>query len=398
MGSSDSPAAASTRHATFTAALASASVTHGGSTSSSAPSWDPRAELAALNATFFKHGAPPSHFGAPTDEAVEVGQTIVRRPELCVLGLHRHFLSEASFTVQGVESLLITTDTKCDDQGERVYLFESAKPALRTALASNAAHQRPVRVVRAATATTAALALRAANLPATIGGRRRDCYRYDGLYGVCHLAGDTALDLDFGAGGGVGMHATDASRAASGGAGTSGGVDARPVYLLVRLPNQEPLPPGVGGKLRRPGQLGVRGVGPDGAAGSGAAGAAGAARGGSMHPQHGAAMPRAAEQQAAQCLLGEIAEVPPSRALCQYAEELCVGAGVTVREAYSRLHAAREALLRQLSAKDAYVLAKRSACNQARLRAALHLMVHASDDDPAPRSALGGRKRSREGR
>ena len=90
--------------------------------------------------------------------------------------------------------------------------------------------------------------------------------------------------------------------------------------------------------------------------------------------------------------------MPPSRALCQYAEELCVGAGVTVREAYSRLHAAREALLRQLSAKDAYVLAKRSACNQVRLRAALHLMVHASDDDPAPRSALGGRKRSREGR
>ena len=96
--------------------------------------------------------------------------------------------------------------------------------------------------------------------------------------------------------------------------------------------------------------------------------------------------------------VGEILEVPLMPTLCQYAEELCVGASVTVCDAFSRLHAAREALLRQLTAKDAYVLAKRSACNQARLRAALELMVRRESDvgSRVSRSGVsGGGKRKR---
>ena len=81
---------------------------------------DPRAELQALNEALQSRGTPPLAFGAPPSAAV--GSVASNRAELCLRGLHRHFVSDATLTCQGVESLVLTPSFACDDQGERVYL------------------------------------------------------------------------------------------------------------------------------------------------------------------------------------------------------------------------------------------------------------------------------------
>lgn len=64
-------------------------------------------------------------------------------------------------------------------------------------------------------------------------------------------------------------------------------------------------------------------------------------------------------------------------------------AGFAFSQALRRLHTAREAVLRQLSVQDAYVIAKRSLINQLRLRSALEL-VHAGDEDQLPQTGSEG--------
>jgi hypothetical protein len=321
---------------------------------------EPRTELLALNIALRRHGTPAMLFGAPPG-SMPVGHVVLRRPELCVLGLHRHFLSEVSATVQGVESLLIGADAQSaliDDQGDRIYYLgcAGARPAqlmtLQSAFISNSDHQRPVRVLRTVNAATSSLALRAAGISSTAGGRRRDCFRYDGLYAVCRVAADAELLQSLGT--------SEAAQAAA----------ANHQFLLVRLPGQPSLPPGVGGKPRRP-------TAAPGAARSTAGGDGTGDRGGKLGPS----------------LLSEVVAVPAAVTLPQHAEEACVGAGVSVRDALDRLLAARDALLEQLSARDAYVLAKRSAINQARLRAAIALMVQA----PILEGEGSGRVRARVG-
>ena len=57
-----------------------------------------RRDLLALNTNLRRKGAPAIHFGA--EASLSVGLVISSRPQLCILGAHRHFLSEASYTAQ----------------------------------------------------------------------------------------------------------------------------------------------------------------------------------------------------------------------------------------------------------------------------------------------------------
>ncbi len=59
---------------------------------------DVRSELFALNMVLKAYGPPRATFGAIP--GFPVGMIVLRRMELCVLGLHRHFLSECSVTLQ----------------------------------------------------------------------------------------------------------------------------------------------------------------------------------------------------------------------------------------------------------------------------------------------------------
>ena len=56
-----------------------------------------RKELAAVNTKLKKHGAPVATFGA-VPQRVPVGLIVHGRPELCMLGVHRHLFSEATCT------------------------------------------------------------------------------------------------------------------------------------------------------------------------------------------------------------------------------------------------------------------------------------------------------------
>ena len=97
---------------------------------------DARSELLALNASLHSHGAPRQVFGPPVRKT-PVGFLVARRTELCTLGLHRHFLSEASFTELGVESLLLGSDVVCEDRGDRVQ-YTPRSAALHAAFKVNA--------------------------------------------------------------------------------------------------------------------------------------------------------------------------------------------------------------------------------------------------------------------
>lgn len=64
-----------------------------------------RAELIALNAVLRAFGAPSASFGQVA--GVAPGRLFARRAELCVAGIHRHFLSHVSATPLGIESFVI---------------------------------------------------------------------------------------------------------------------------------------------------------------------------------------------------------------------------------------------------------------------------------------------------
>ena len=300
---------------------------------------DPRAELAALNATLRKHGVPQLAFGALPHVRVPVGAMFLRRAELAVLGLHRHFLSEASYTCEGIESLLLVPDSRCRDEAECIYYSgcgtQSAQlTASRRALTANAERGRPVRVLRMADAATAALTLRTAG--ETAGKRRREVFRYDGVYTVQRLTAEEAVAEG---------HAADEDDASE-----------APSFVLTRMPGQSALPAGIGnGKSRKRGRVEME------------------------HP-------------AGLSLLGLAAGEGASAMLPLPAEELCTGGtGLSVQEALRRLQAARADLLAELSPADAYLLAKRAAINQVRLRSALEL-IHT---DAGASTAGGGAPKRR---
>ena len=180
---------------------------------------DPRAELIALNAVIRRHGGPDVAFGAARD--VPVGTMLLHRAELAVLALHRHFLSEITHTeTLGVESILIGPDSRCTDEAERITYQGVGQPsqlaACRRALCINAEQGRPVRVLRTLSASAAAMALRAAGDTAA-GKRRREVFRYDGLYRVEVGRLDTESDAPQ--------------------------VQDSTACVLVRLPDQPALPP-----------------------------------------------------------------------------------------------------------------------------------------------------------
>ena len=329
-----------------------------------------RAELSALNKDVLKkRGAPSASFGALPE--VNVGSVILCRPELCMLGLHRHFLSEVSFTALGVESLLLAEDAPhCDDQGERIYYGECGvtpeqRPVLRAALTTNAERQRPVRILRRAGAAASALAFRSAGMAGVSGGnKRREGFRYDGVYAVRRLA------------------LTDAEDETSNSAAS---------FLLLRLPDQPPLPPGIGGKARKPKR------GRDDAPTA----ATDLCFVGELVGMHATpTLPTLAE---AACVeegltVGDVRLLPPPPAPAPSRRRRCVccravalnthhpdlatlsitscpsPSSLLAVQALRKLHAARATLLRQLTPQDAYVLAKRSLINQVRVRSALDLL------------------------
>lgn len=282
-----------------------------------------RAELIALNAVLRSFGAPALTFGSPY--GVPCGTMILHRTELVVLGMHRHFLGEMAFTLEGVESLVLTPESPCEDEGERVaYRGCGQTPAQRTAsrsaLATSAERGRPVRVLRAVSAEAATLALRAAGEAA--GKRRREVFRYDGVYVVQRLV---ARDDD-----------TDKAVAAA------DDDKDEPPFVLVRLPGQPALPTG-----------------------------AAIGKGGARKRLRDEEAERHVEPLA---LHAEAVGLAPSTTLPPAAEEICLGEGLSVDAALKLLHGARERLLAELTPQDRYVLAKRSALHQVRLRSALELL------------------------
>ncbi len=279
---------------------------------------DPRAEVVALNAVLRAHGVPQGTFG-PVPH-VPVGTVAHSRAELCAIGMHRHFLCDVTYTTQGLESIVLGGDSEhIEDLAERIIYSGSSCPTPATprrltalaALATNAERQRPVRVLRVAAASSAALAR-----------RRNDCYRYDGDYMVHRLGGPDAASAD------------DASA-------------NEERYLLLRLPGQPALPPGVGGKARKPKRAGET---------------------------------REAERDLSLSVTGEMVRVGATVSLPLNAEEtLRIGdESMTLADALSRLHAAREAIVSRMSPSDAYAFCKRSALNQLRRRATIE-QLHAAD-------------------
>ena len=139
-----------------------------------------RADLVALNASLKAKPPPMLQFGAIP--SAPVGTSLPKRTDLCLIGLHRHFLSEAAYTPQGVESLLVDEQRpgdSCDDLGERLVYrgcgeAAAQRAACLRALRQNVKDRRTVRVLRVVhDESTAARS-----------------YRYDGLYAV--VDGDDA--------------------------------------------------------------------------------------------------------------------------------------------------------------------------------------------------------------
>ena len=314
--------------------------------------------LTTLNAHLRREGAPQATFGG--GHGVPVGYVALRRPELCTLGLHRHFLSEVTMTSQGVESIVIGPDSPCQDRGERI-VYSPQTRDVHGRLAMNMKSRRPVRVLRL-TSTNVPLASRTATVLV-----KRDAYRYDGLYAV---ATEDAV------GAGSAAIATEPERSdVNGDEGMqtdSAPADAaeEPRLLLFRLPDQPPLPLGTG-----------------------------------VHAAVGAQGPPPA---APLTFFAEVVETQPA---CDVLPPLAEGwvaskgrgdaadgieaatadgdAGLgsgelTVGAAYGRLYAARAALLEKLTPQDAYRLLKRSAAKQAQLRSAVDLLQHHYEASPPP--------------
>ena len=112
-----------------------------------------RADLVALNASLKAKPPPMLQFG---DSLAPVGTSLPKRTDLCLIGLHRHFLSAAAYTPQGVESLLVDEQRpgdSCDDLGERLVYrgcgeAAAQRAACLRALRQNVKDRRTVRVLR----------------------------------------------------------------------------------------------------------------------------------------------------------------------------------------------------------------------------------------------------------
>lgn len=287
---------------------------------------DARAELLALNAVLKTYGPTMGNFG--NVPGVPVGMIVLRRAELAVLGLHRHFLSEATFNALGVESLLLLGDEReCEDGGERIVYGGSGRrrnqlEASHTALRATATARRAVRVVRVVAPEELGELEEAACAADERGGQR---YRFDGLYYVQkNVVDDGDDDGD------------------------------EPHFVLQRAPGQPPL-------------------------------AAAAGRGGKAQRSGG-------EHEPTTLSLGcELAPRPAVAELPDAAEVLLQSGGerLSVQEALTMLKAARDELLAALPPAEAWLLARRSVLNQLRLRSAIELL-HAGDEAPPPAGAGAG--------
>ena len=149
-------------------------------------------ELMTLNALLQKRGAPLTQFGALPTVSVGLVGTLTH---LCALGAHRHFVSEVTYTSQGVESLVVTRGMRGVDHGERLYYRGTGNEptqlsASLLALATNVDRQRPVRVLRPTGAAAA---------PAGAGATKPSVsYRYvglDGAHTVPHISFTPTPDM-----------------------------------------------------------------------------------------------------------------------------------------------------------------------------------------------------------
>ena len=289
---------------------------------------DPRAELLALNAAIKAYGPALATFGPVP--GVPVGMIVLRRVELSVLGLHRHFLSDAAYSLQGVESLLLTGDEQCDDGGEQLVCAGVGRTAAQVeaslaALRASAKARRAVRVVRAVPPEELEVSEEQACAADAGGSGVR--YRYDGLYFVQRNAAD--VDDALGAG------------------------EEQPRIVLQRAPGQPPLPATARGKRQRT---------------------------------------AADHEHTTLSLRGEIFEREASIELPDAAEELLSAQEsarerLSVNDALELLRRARDELLAGLQPGEAYLLARRSVLNQVRVRSAIELL-HAGEE-PQPEPAHG---------
>ena len=320
---------------------------------------DVRSELVALNMVLKAYGPPMATFGALP--SFPVGMIVLRRMELCVLGLHRHFLSECSVTLQvryqrpahrpadrptctsllqtdgppcrrptlvlllqGVESLLLVGGDRWEDGGERIiYAGDDGQTAeqtetLRHALRNNASTRRAIRVVRAHVASAAEMD---EDESLVLGaGRGGLLYRYDGLYLVQRA--QSGIEDD----------------------------DDEPRFVLQRAPGQPPLSALAGGNR----------------------------------------LSEVLDQEPSTLsMCGELTAREASAELPAAAEALLHGElqHLSVSQALEQLRGARDGLLAALQPGEAYLLARRSVLNQVRLRSAIELM-HAADET-APCSRVG---------
>ena len=321
---------------------------------------DVRSELFALNMVLKAYGPPRAAFGAIP--GFPVGMIVLRRMELCVLGLHRHFLSECSVTLQvryqrlpahkpadrptctslqhtddppcrrptlvpllqGVESLLLVGGDRWEDGGERIiYAGDDGQTAeqtetLRHALRNNASTRRAIRVVRAHVASAAEMD---EDESLVLGaGRGGLLYRYDGLYLVQRAQAGIEDD------------------------------DDEPRFVLQRAPGQPPLSALAGGNR----------------------------------------LSEVLDQEPSTLsMCGELTAREASTELPAAAEALLHGEQhhLSVSQALEQLRGARDGLLAALQPGEAYLLARRSVLNQVRLRSAIELLHSA--DETAPCSRVG---------
>ena len=286
---------------------------------------DVRAELIALNAVLKAYGPALATFGQVP--GVPVGMIVLRRVELSVLGLHRHIMSDATYSLQGVESLLLTGDEQCEDGGEQLVCAGFGRTAAQVeaslaALRASAKARRAVRVVRAIPSEE--LEVSAEQACAADAGGSGVRYRYDGLYFVQR----NAADVDDALGDG----------------------EEQPRIVLQRAPGQPSLPATARGKRQR------------------------------VVADH---------EHTTLSLGGDIAAREAGTDLPDAAEVLLSARESTrerlsVNDALEQLRRARDELLADLQPGEAYLLARRSVLNQVRVRSAIELLHAGEEPQPKP--------------
>ena len=153
---------------------------------------DRRMLLGAVATRMRHQGVPQPHFGHIN--SIHVNTHLPSRLHLLDAQIHRHFLSFATTTALGLESILLSSQETdvYDDQNDRVHLglpahrhedapLDAPAASLLCALAENLRRKQPVRVVRA-------VAERADSHAAGLRPPRQ-CdlehhFRYDGVYEV----------------------------------------------------------------------------------------------------------------------------------------------------------------------------------------------------------------------